>query len=228
MTYLSAQGIEHRNLHSHNVLITKDWGAKVLEITYEIITYKRVDWKRGRGGCPPFFFLFFDFGRKKKRYSVFKCFFCRKGRNFVGCALFFFVSFCFKRVIHGFFSRDTYRLLVLGTRSRYHLPIVPRVWPTCHYVVGAPFPPESILTTAKLFAVIPLSLTIGHDSGCSTNPGLPRGRPPLIPKGDFFHFCLSFSCRLIRVQSFFFLPIFFLPIFFVDCLFFTFVYHKLY
>ena len=103
MTYLSAQGIEHRNLHSHNVLITKDWGAKVLEITYEIITYKRVDWKRGRGGCPPFFFLFFDFGRKKKRYSVFKCFFCRKGRNFVGCALFFFVSFCFKRVIHRFF-----------------------------------------------------------------------------------------------------------------------------
>lgn len=29
MTYLSEQGIQHRNLHSHNVLITKEWGAKV-------------------------------------------------------------------------------------------------------------------------------------------------------------------------------------------------------
>lgn len=29
MAYLSEQGLQHRNLHSHNVLITKQWGAKV-------------------------------------------------------------------------------------------------------------------------------------------------------------------------------------------------------
>ena len=29
MAYLSEQGVQHRNLHSHNVLITKEWGAKV-------------------------------------------------------------------------------------------------------------------------------------------------------------------------------------------------------
>ncbi|CAN0557710.1 unnamed protein product, partial [Ectocarpus sp. 12 AP-2014] len=29
MGYLYEQGLQHRNLHSHNVLITKEWGAKV-------------------------------------------------------------------------------------------------------------------------------------------------------------------------------------------------------
>lgn len=29
MAYLSERGVQHRNLHSHNVLITKEWGAKV-------------------------------------------------------------------------------------------------------------------------------------------------------------------------------------------------------
>ncbi|CAM9675365.1 unnamed protein product [Scytosiphon promiscuus] len=31
MAYLSDQGVQHRNLHSHNVLITKEWGAKVAD-----------------------------------------------------------------------------------------------------------------------------------------------------------------------------------------------------
>ncbi|CAN0511836.1 unnamed protein product [Laminaria digitata] len=31
MAYLSQQGLQHRNLHSHNVLITKEWGAKVAD-----------------------------------------------------------------------------------------------------------------------------------------------------------------------------------------------------
>lgn len=29
MAYLEEQGVHHRNLHSHNVLVTKEWGAKV-------------------------------------------------------------------------------------------------------------------------------------------------------------------------------------------------------
>ncbi|CBJ48599.1 Tyrosine kinase, EPH (ephrin) receptor family [Ectocarpus siliculosus] len=31
MGYLYEQGLQHRNLHSHNVLITKEWGAKVAD-----------------------------------------------------------------------------------------------------------------------------------------------------------------------------------------------------
>ena len=38
MAYLSQHGLQHRNLHSHNVLITKEWGAKVRRKTDTNVT----------------------------------------------------------------------------------------------------------------------------------------------------------------------------------------------